>query len=310
MAACKLRLVAATTRTFVWMDRVPPTRSNSCSCKTRNRAIWVSAGSSPTSSRKIVPPSASSNRPSRRCNAPVKEPFSWPNNSEAIKSRGIAAQLTLTKAREERRDRRWIARARSSLPVPVSPVTRTVASVGATLDTRESAFCRAPELPTISSHIGRLSISSGRATPSCLSLSSVCFGSAMITATLAMTCPLFRTLHPCQTSLFQCAYFGGTPVCRQPQMESPCAPYRTGRNTLLKYVRTNTKEVGDLTHSISRVDALPSKKAGINGPGARSEHRQGGTEGSQQDIAPRIMGMREGAPDLDDRQKYPRDGCP
>src|SRR5436853_3469086 len=39
---------------------------NSCSCRTRKRAIWVSAGSSPTSSRKIVPPSASSKRPKRR----------------------------------------------------------------------------------------------------------------------------------------------------------------------------------------------------------------------------------------------------
>src|SRR5271156_1850267 len=199
MAACKLRFVAATTRTFVWMDRVPPTRSNSCSCKTRKRAIWVSVGSSPTSSRKIVPPSASSNRPRRRCNAPVKEPFSWPNNSEAIKSRGMAAQFTLTKECEERRDRRWIARATSSLPVPVSPVISTVAAVGATFDTRESTFCKAPELPTISSHIDPLSISSGRATLSCLSLSSHCFGSAMITATLAITCLTYLgTLHACE----------------------------------------------------------------------------------------------------------------
>jgi hypothetical protein len=46
------------------------------------------------------------------------------------------------------------------------------------------------------------------------------------------------------------------------------------------------------------------KKAGIDGPCARSEHGQGGTEGSQQDIAPRIMGMRAGAPNLNDCQKY------
>src|SRR6266403_2005827 len=39
MAAGKLRLVAAITRTFVWMDRVPPTRSNSCSCKTRSKFL-------------------------------------------------------------------------------------------------------------------------------------------------------------------------------------------------------------------------------------------------------------------------------
>ena len=57
-----------------------------------------------------------------------------------------------------------------------------------------------------------------------------------------------------------------------------------------KWVRTNSKEVGDLILSVSKVDALPSKKAGIDGPGAWSEQGQGGTEGSQQDIAPRIIG--------------------
>src|SRR5271170_7640754 len=115
----------------------------------------------------------------------------------------MAAQFTLTKEREERRDRRWIARATSSLPVPVSPVISTVASVGATLNTRESTFCKAPELPTISSHIDPLSISSGRATLSCLSFSSDCFGSAMITATLAITCLTdLGTLHARQTPFF------------------------------------------------------------------------------------------------------------
>src|SRR6202140_3308523 len=75
-------------------------------------------------------------------------------------------------------------------------------------------------------------------------------------------------------------------------------------------VGTNSRVVGHLILSISKVYALPSKKSGIDGPGARSEHGQGGTEGSQQDIAPRIMGMREGAPNLNDCQKYSRDRRP
>src|SRR6266481_5417280 len=79
---------------------------------------------------------------------------------------------------------------------------------------------------------------------------------------------------------------------------------------LYRGVGTNSKVVGDLILSISNVYALPSKKAGIDGPGARSEHGQGGTEGSQQDIAPRIMGMRAGAPNLNDCQKYSGDGRP
>ena len=73
---------------------------------------------------------------------------------------GVAAQLTLTKARAERRDRLWMARAMSSLPVPVSPVIRTVESVGATLATRARTACRAGDSPTISSNMEALSISS------------------------------------------------------------------------------------------------------------------------------------------------------
>src|ERR1700733_10440743 len=126
-----------------------------------------------------------------------------------------------------------MARATSSLPVPVSPVTRTVASVGATLDTRESTFCKAPELPTISSHIDPLSISSGRATLSCLSFSSDCFGSAMITATLAITCLTDPgTLHAFLDPFVPVAHCGAGPVWGQPQMESPCTPYRNRRNAL------------------------------------------------------------------------------
>jgi hypothetical protein len=41
----------------------------------------VVTGISPISSRKIVPPSASSNRPRRAAIAPVKAPFSWPKIS-------------------------------------------------------------------------------------------------------------------------------------------------------------------------------------------------------------------------------------
>src|SRR5437016_4297342 len=53
----------------------------------------------PISSRKRVPPWAASKRPTRRCTAPVKAPFSCPNSSEAISAGGIAAQFTRIKAR-------------------------------------------------------------------------------------------------------------------------------------------------------------------------------------------------------------------
>ncbi len=75
-SAFKSRCVAATTLTSTGIGRLLPTRSISRSCRTRNSAIWISAGKSPTSSRKIVPPLADSKRPIRRCVAPVKAPFS------------------------------------------------------------------------------------------------------------------------------------------------------------------------------------------------------------------------------------------
>src|SRR5580693_6113016 len=70
------------TRTSTRIGCLPPTLSNSRSCSTRSNATWVSSASSPTSSRKIVPPSASSKRPIRVCMAPVNAPFSWQNNSD------------------------------------------------------------------------------------------------------------------------------------------------------------------------------------------------------------------------------------
>jgi len=93
-------------------------------------------------------------------------------------------------------------------------------------------------------------------------------------------------------------------------MESLWTPYRNRTNALLCGVGTNSKVVGDLILSISDVDALPSKKARIDRPTARSEQCQGGTKSSQQDATPRISGMREDLPQREDRHKHSRDGRP
>lgn len=61
---------------------------------------------------------------------------------------GIAEQLISTKGASRRGLRSWIARAANSLPVPVAPVTRTEASVGATLSMIEKTFLIAGEWPT------------------------------------------------------------------------------------------------------------------------------------------------------------------
>jgi DNA-directed RNA polymerase subunit RPC12/RpoP len=62
------------------------------------------------------------------------------------------------------------------------PVIRTLESVGATLDMRESTVCRGGEVPTISSNIDARSISSRNATFSFWSRCSTCFRSSISVA--------------------------------------------------------------------------------------------------------------------------------
>ena len=73
-----------------------PTRSNSRCCKTRSSLACSGGGSSPISSRKTVPPSATSSLPFLVAIAPVKAPFSCPNNSLSSSASGMAAQLMAT----------------------------------------------------------------------------------------------------------------------------------------------------------------------------------------------------------------------
>ncbi len=108
----------------------------------------MEGGISPTSSRKSVPPSASSKRPSLRRTAPVNAPRSWPKSSDSSRPSGMAAQETVTKGPSRRAPASWMARATSSLPVPDSPDTSTVASVPATLRTCSSTRCMGSERPT------------------------------------------------------------------------------------------------------------------------------------------------------------------
>jgi hypothetical protein len=61
----------------------------------------------------------------------VKLPFSCPNSSLSISVGETAPQLIGTKACLARLLMSWSVCATSSLPVPVSPSTKTAASVGA-----------------------------------------------------------------------------------------------------------------------------------------------------------------------------------
>ncbi|RMH37879.1 MAG: hypothetical protein D6689_20465 [Deltaproteobacteria bacterium] len=90
---------------------------------------------SPISSRKIVPVCASRNSPRRALPAPVNAPFSWPNSSASSSDGDSAEQSNATNGRSARGPMRWIVRAKSSLPVPLSPRISTVASECATRST-------------------------------------------------------------------------------------------------------------------------------------------------------------------------------
>src|SRR5213594_2541646 len=156
----RFRFVAAINRASVRSVRLLPNLSNSRSCSTRRSFVWRSSGISPTSSRKTVPALASSNRPMRCVIAPVNAPFSWPNSSLSRSPVGIAAQFSFTKAFERRGLRLWIARAISSFPVPVSPQISTVESVDATVSASFNTRRSTALLPTISSKLLSVRISS------------------------------------------------------------------------------------------------------------------------------------------------------
>ena len=120
--------VAQMMRTSTVTSLSPPTRLKDWPCSTLSNFACTSGGSSPTSSRKSVPPSACSKRPAWRSRAPVNAPRSKPKSSLSMRDPGSTAQLTLTKGALRLADICWIVVATTSLPQPDSPVTITVAS--------------------------------------------------------------------------------------------------------------------------------------------------------------------------------------
>ena len=126
---------------------VPPTGMKRRSWSARSTLAWVSSGIVPISSRKRVPPLATSNRPFFAAIAEVNAPFVWPNNVDSSRSPGTAPVLIATKLRSRRGLFRWIAFAMSSLPVPLSPWINTVDRDGATCVTVSSNFFITSDLP-------------------------------------------------------------------------------------------------------------------------------------------------------------------
>ena len=73
-----------------------------------------------------MPPWARANRPFLFATAPVNAPRTCPKSSDSSSVSGIAAQFTRISGMARCALRSWMARATSSLPVPVSPVMSTV----------------------------------------------------------------------------------------------------------------------------------------------------------------------------------------
>ena len=79
----------------------------------------------------------------------MNAPLTWPNSSDSSRLSGIAAQLILISGRSRSALRAWIARAISSLPVPVSPVISVVLLVCATSPAVRTASCISLLRPTM-----------------------------------------------------------------------------------------------------------------------------------------------------------------
>ena len=109
-----------------------------------------SRGISPISSRKSVPPWASSKTPRRSLTAPLNAPRTCPKSSVSIRFSGMAPQSTGTKGPEARDDAACSERAATSLPVPVSPAMSSVAFVDA-MRSRMAYTCRISRLAPTSS---------------------------------------------------------------------------------------------------------------------------------------------------------------
>ena len=114
-SAGRSALVAERIRTSQRRVREEPTRSNSPVSSTRSSLpCWV-GGTLAISSRKSVPPSASSKRPTRSARASVKAPLTWPKSSLSKTPSEMPPALSVTNGRDARAEAAWSARATSAL---------------------------------------------------------------------------------------------------------------------------------------------------------------------------------------------------
>src|SRR5687767_8304736 len=169
ISAGRSALVAETTRTSARCVREEPTRSKSPVSSARSSRACCAGGTLPISSRKIVPPSASSKRPPRSALASVKAPFTWPNISLSNTDSARPPAFTAMKDFSARSDQSCISRASRLLPVPGSPVISTLASERATWRASRTTSCigREVAIRLAPSLARRIAFSSASRRPRC-----------------------------------------------------------------------------------------------------------------------------------------------
>src|SRR6266545_1933354 len=146
----RLRFVAALMRTLTRAPtRSAPTFCSSPVSMNRSSSPCILSVISPISSRNMVPPSAISSLPGLSRYAPVNDPLTCPNSSDSSRVSGRPAQLTAIIVRCARGLRLWISCATSSLPTPLSPVTRILASDLATRSISSTSSTTAALVPII-----------------------------------------------------------------------------------------------------------------------------------------------------------------
>ncbi len=144
--------VAAITRTSARSSCTPPTRRNTLFSRRRRSFACPPGGRSPISSSITEPPSALSKSPRFCAWASVNAPRSWPKSSDSRSCSGSAAQFTWKNGRSARALWKWMPRATTSLPEPLSPSRRTVVvSLWASRFVIDRTCSIAAEPPTISS---------------------------------------------------------------------------------------------------------------------------------------------------------------
>ncbi len=130
--ASRSRCVAAMSRNSTRRSWTSPRRRQRISSTAFRSFAWTCRSTSPISSRKSVPRWASSMSPGFAATAPVKAPFWYPKSSLSSSSREKPAQLRSTKGCAARGPLSCSQRARTPLPLPVSPWMRTGVEATAT----------------------------------------------------------------------------------------------------------------------------------------------------------------------------------